>query len=180
MGTAGGALAQALLCVLSLGCAHRARQVTAGPAAGFLLQAVGAASDAVGTAWPWGAAPDPLPGSWVSAVLAQPMVAFGFHRLSGDRATANLQLAAAALVAAVAAGLGSEGRAMAAHGVAALTAGSVLALAALTASGPAALAAGLVALGELVPPAGLPWARGAASLALLWALQHQRLGLGHQ
>ncbi|XP_063183798.1 transmembrane protein 276 [Chroicocephalus ridibundus] len=179
---AGGGCGPVLLCAVCLLCARRARQVTAGPAAGFLLQALGAASDALEPLWPGGTAgghPDPLPGAWVSAVLAQPLVAFGFHRLSGDRATANLLLGLATALAPVAATLPEEGRLLAARAVTVLTATSVLTLAALTANGPAALGSLLLAAGNLLPlpggrHGGHPWVLAAGSLALQRGLSHSK------
>ncbi|XP_072707222.1 transmembrane protein 276 [Ciconia boyciana] len=192
-GAGGGrALSQALLCAVCLLCARRARQVTGGPAAGFLLQALAAASDALEPLWPGGTPggdpddphPDPLPGAWVSAMLAQPLVAFGFHRLSGDRATANLLLGGAAVLAPAAARLPEEGRVLAARAVTVLTAGSVLALSVLTANGPGALGGLLLAAGNLLPTPlpgarrdGHPWVLAAGNLALERALRVQQLGV---
>ncbi|XP_075346391.1 transmembrane protein 276, partial [Mycteria americana] len=188
----GRALSQALLCAVCLLCARRARQVTGGPAAGFLLQALAAASDALEPLWAGGTPggdpdhphPDPLPGAWVSAMLAQPLVAFGFHRLSGDRATANLLLGGAAALAPAAARLPEEGRVLAARAVTVLTAGSVLALSVLTANGPGALGGLLLAAGNLLPiplpgtrHEGHPWVLAAGNLALERALRVQQLGV---
>ncbi|XP_062371101.1 transmembrane protein 276 [Cinclus cinclus] len=175
-GDIGVALSQALLCVTSLGCALRARQVTGGPAAGFLLQALVAAGDALSPLCP--RVPDvpkatAPPGSWICSVLAQPLVAFGCHRLSGDTATANLLLVTVTLVAPVAAALPDDGRVLAGHFVTTLTSGSVLALAALTGSVTGAVAAGLVALGDVAAPWGVPWVRAVASVALLGTLREQ-------
>lgn len=163
------------------------RQVTGGPAAGFLLQALAAASDALEPLWPGGVPggdPDPLPGAWVAATLGQPLVAFGFHRLSGDRATANLLLGGAAALAPAAARLPEEGRLLAARAVAFLAAGSVLTLSVLTANGPGALGGLLLVAGNLLPaPApgarhdGHPWVLAAGNLALGRALRAQQLGV---
>ncbi|XP_053799256.1 transmembrane protein 276 [Vidua chalybeata] len=183
MGDTGVALSHALLCVTSLGCALRARQVTGGPAAGFLLQALVAASDALSPPSPPSVpdVPEPPPGSWICSVLAQPLVAFGCHRLSGDAATANLLLASGAAVAAVASWWPAGGRGPPGHFVTALTSGSVLALAALTGSVTGAVAAALVALGDAVAPWGVPWVRVAASVALLGTLREQGRALrGHR
>ncbi|CAN8183549.1 unnamed protein product, partial [Coccothraustes coccothraustes] len=84
MGDTGVALSHALLCVTSLGCALRARQVTPGPAAGFLLQALLAASSALSPPRPRDVpeVPPPPPSpppSWICSVLSQPLVAFGWH-----------------------------------------------------------------------------------------------------
>ncbi|XP_041346470.1 serine/threonine-protein kinase AfsK-like, partial [Pyrgilauda ruficollis] len=121
--------------------------VTAGPAAGFLLQALVAAADALSPRCPLAVAAVPPPGSWLCSVLSQPLVAFGCHRLSGDGATANVLLAAGTAVAALAAGwprFVTAGHFVpAGHFVTALTAGSLLALAALTASVTGAVAAAL-------------------------------------
>ncbi|XP_064262430.1 transmembrane protein 276-like isoform X2 [Passer domesticus] len=186
MGDAAGvALSHAVLCVTSLGCALRATQVTPGPAAGFLLQALVAAADALSPHCPLSVpvlspgcphdvpnVPSLSPGcphdipslspprSWLCSVLSQPLVAFGCHRLSGDSATAAVPLAAGTAVAALAAGwprFVTAGHFVAAgHFVTALTAGSLLALAALTASVTGAVAAALVALGDTGVVA--PWA----------------------
>uniref|UniRef100_A0A8C3QDS9 Uncharacterized protein n=1 Tax=Geospiza parvula TaxID=87175 RepID=A0A8C3QDS9_GEOPR len=149
-------------------------QVTPGPAAGFLLQALVAAS----TVPP---PPPSPPGSWICSVLSQPLVAFGCHRLSGDGATAALLLASGTAVAALAAGwprFVTEGHFVpAGHFVTALTAASLLALAALTGSATGAVAAALVALGDAVAPGAVPWVRAAASVALLGTLREQ--GRGH-
>ncbi|XP_005534231.1 PREDICTED: uncharacterized protein LOC102107517 [Pseudopodoces humilis] len=190
-GDIGVALAQVLLCVTSLGCAIRARRVTGGPAAGFLLQALAAATDAVSLLCPSvpsdvptsdvpsdvpfdvpSDVPTPPPPSWICTLLAQPLVAFGCHRLGGDGATAALLLSSLSVVAAVTAALAAEARGLAGRWAVALTAGSLLALAALSGCAPAGLAAALVALGdtELVAPWGVPWVRAAASVALLRAL----------
>ncbi|XP_066059310.1 transmembrane protein 276 [Chamaea fasciata] len=136
IGDTGVALGQALLCVTSLGCALRARKVTGGPAAGFLLQALAAAGDALSPSCPRGVPEGDaaVPGSWLGSVLAQPLVAFGCHLLGGDRATANLLLASATSAAAAACWWRGDGRVLACHFVTALTAGSLLALAALTGS----------------------------------------------
>ncbi|XP_069738985.1 transmembrane protein 276 [Phaenicophaeus curvirostris] len=173
MGAAPGA-GEALLGAVCLWCALRARQVSGGPAPGFLLQALGAASDALAPWWPWaspGGPSDPVPGSWVSAVLGQPLVAFGFHHLSGDRATGNLLLAVATVLAPVAAGLAEEARLLAARAVTVLVATSLLSLAALTGNGAGALGAVLVAAGYL--GAGHPWAVAAGNLALERGLRAQ-------
>ncbi|XP_040442969.1 transcription initiation factor TFIID subunit 4-like isoform X1 [Falco naumanni] len=150
------------------------RQVAGGPAAGFLLQALAAASDALEPLWP-GGGPDPLPGTWVSAMLGQPLVAFGLHRLSGDRATANLLLGGAVALAPAAAQLPEEARLLAARAVTVLTAATVLILAALTANGPAALGSLLMAAAHLLPPGtshgGHPWVLAAGNLALRRALR---------
>lgn len=163
------------------------RQVTGGPAAGFLLQALAAASDALEPLWPRGVPggdPDPLPGAWVAATLGQPLVAFGFHRLSGDRATANLLLGGAAALAPAAARLPEEGRLLAARAVAFLAAGSVLTLSVLTANGPGALGGLLLVAGNLLPALapgawhdGHPWVLAAGNLALGRALRAQQLGV---
>ncbi|XP_037984114.1 uncharacterized protein LOC119697419 [Motacilla alba alba] len=190
MGDAGVALSHALLCVTSLGCALRARQVTGGPAAGFLLQALVAAAAALSPPRCPLRVPDvpevpPPPGSWLCSVLAQPLVAFGCHRLGGDGATATLLLAAGTAVAALAACwprfVAAGHFVPAGHFVTALTAGSLLALAALTGSAAGAVAAALVALGDAVAPWAVPWVRVAASAALLGTLRQQRVALwGHQ
>ncbi|XP_075583537.1 LOW QUALITY PROTEIN: transmembrane protein 276 [Pelecanus crispus] len=183
MGAAGGwgwAPARALLCAVCLRGARRARQVTGGPAAGFLLQAMAAASDALEPLWAWGTPgggpPTPLPGAWVSAMLGQPLVAFGFHRLSGDRATANLLLGAAAALAPIAARLPEEGRLLAARAVTFLTAGSTLTLSVLTGNAPGVLGSLLMAAGNLLPAPGArfeghPWVLAAGNLALQRALR---------
>ncbi|XP_068280676.1 transmembrane protein 276 [Nyctibius grandis] len=188
MGAAGRwALSQAVLGAVCLLCARRARQVPGGPAPGFLLQALAAASDALEPLWPAGTSPrvpDPLPGAWVSAMLGQPLVAFAFHRLHGDRATANLLLATAAALAPLAARLPEEGRLLAARAVTLVTAASVLTLAALTGNGAAALGALLLlAAGALLPapgarPGGHPWVLAAGNVALGRALRAPELGDG--
>ncbi|XP_014811586.1 PREDICTED: uncharacterized protein LOC106896268, partial [Calidris pugnax] len=155
-------------------------QVTGGPAAGFLLQALGAASDALEPLWlpeePGGLPrKDPLPGTWVSAMLAQPLVAFGYHRLNGDRATANLLLALATVLAPVAARLPEEGRVVATHAVTVVTATGVLTLAVLTGNGPAALGGLLLVAGNLLAGAGgHPWVLVAGSLALERGLRESK------
>ena len=164
--------------------------MTGGPAAGFLLQALAAASDALEPLWSGGTLggdphPDPLPGTWVSAMLGQPLVAFGFHRLSGDRATANLLLGGAAALAPAAAQLPEEGRLLAARAVTFLTAGSILTLSILTANGLGALGSLLLAAGNLLPASlppgtrhdGHPWVLAAGNLALQRALRAQQLGV---
>ncbi|XP_065484051.1 transmembrane protein 276 [Caloenas nicobarica] len=156
MGAAGRAVSQALLGAVCLFCAHRARQVTPGPAAGFLLQALGTASDALEPLWSSGTpggdtVADPLPGSWVSAMLAQPLVAFGFHRRSGDRATANLLLGVTVTLAPAAARLPPEGRLLAARAVTVLVTGAIVTLAALTGNAAAALGGLLLLAGNLLP-----------------------------
>uniref|UniRef100_A0A674HEM9 Uncharacterized protein n=1 Tax=Taeniopygia guttata TaxID=59729 RepID=A0A674HEM9_TAEGU len=157
-------------------------QLTGGPAAGFLLQALVAATDALSplmsplmsprppTAVP--NVPEAPSSSWICSVVAQPLVAFGCHRLSGDNATANVLLVTSAAVASVA--LWWPGRVPPCHFVTALTAASLLALAALTGGGTAAVAAALVALGDAVAPAGVPWVRVAASVALLGTMRDMR------
>ncbi|XP_074936197.1 transmembrane protein 276 [Phalacrocorax aristotelis] len=191
----GWALSHALLCAACLLCARRARQVTGGPAAGFLLQALAAASDALAPPWPGGTPrgdpdphppqgdpdPHPPPGAWVSAVLGQPLVAFGFHHLSGDRATGNLLLGSAAALAPAAAPLAAEARLLAARAVAFLTAASTLSLALLTANGFGVLGSLLLLAGNLLPASpsgpghdGNPWVLAAGNLALERALRGQR------
>ncbi|XP_054023472.1 transmembrane protein 276 [Dryobates pubescens] len=196
MGAAGGALSHAVLAAVCLLCAQRARQVTEGPAAGFLLQALTAASDALAPLWSVVVTrggdndPDPFPGVWISAMLAQPLVAFGFHRLSGDQATANLLLGGAtalALITAVTTSTGTarapaEGHLMAAHAVTFLTTCSLLTLAGLTGNGTAALGGLLVAAGHLLPAPDTqqvwhPWVLAAGNLALERALRVQKLGV---
>ncbi|KAM6125780.1 LOW QUALITY PROTEIN: transmembrane protein 276 [Pterocles gutturalis] len=178
-----GGLSGALLCAVCLLGARRARQVTGGPAAGFLLQALAAASDTLTPLWPSGDPNgdpdgDPLPGAWVSAMLGQPLVAFAFHRLSGDRATANLLLGTAAVLAPAAARLPEEGRLLAARAVTFLTAASVLTLFLLTANGAGVLAL-LLGAGNLLPAPGTrhhghPWVLAAGNLALQRALRVQQ------
>lgn len=153
-------------------------QVTAGPAAGFLLQALAAASDTLDSFCPSVTSRghrDPLPGSWVSAMLAQPLVAFGFHRLSGDRATGNLLLGTATALAPVVATWHPEAtRLLAARAVTVVTTGSLLVLAGLTGNGAGALGALLMAAGYWAPSEEHPWVLLAGSLALeqgLWALR---------
>ncbi|KAM6350473.1 transmembrane protein 276 [Podargus strigoides] len=180
MGAAGGALSQGLLCAVCLLCAHRARRVTGGPAAGFLLQALAAASDTLESLCP-SVSPggDPLPGAWISAMLGQPLVAFGFHRLHGDTATANLLLGGAVAVTPAAAMLPEEGRLVAACGVTVLTATSLLILAALTANGVTAVGGLLLAVGNLLPAPGNwghPWVLAAGNAALQRALRAQDVG----
>ncbi|XP_059704480.1 transmembrane protein 276 [Haemorhous mexicanus] len=187
MGDTGVALSHALLCVTSLGCALRARQVTPGPAAGFLLQALVAASTALSPPRPLDVPEVPPPSpppSWICSVLSQPLVAFGCHRLSGDSATAAVLLASGTAVAALAAGwprFVTAGHFVpAGHFVTALTAASLLALAALTGSVTGAVAAALVALGDAVAPGVVPWVRVAASVALLGTLREQEVALRGQ
>ncbi|XP_054241395.1 transmembrane protein 276 [Indicator indicator] len=196
MGVTGWALSHAMLAAVCLLCAQRARQVTEGPAAGFLLQALAAASDALAPLWSVVVTreddndPDPFPGAWISAMLAQPLVAFGFHRLSGDRATANLLLGGAtalALITAVTTSTGTtrapaEGHLMAAHAVTFLTTCSLLTLAGLTGNGTAALGGLLVAAGNQLSAPGTqqewhPWVLAAGNLALERALRVQKLGV---
>ncbi|XP_053839521.1 transmembrane protein 276 [Vidua macroura] len=184
MGDTGVALSHALLCVTSLGCALRARQVTGGPAAGFLLQALVAASDALSPPSPPSVpdVPEPPPGSWICSVLAQPLVAFGCHRLSGDAATRQPP-----------AGLGRRGGrgGLVVAGRWPRAAGSLCHCADVRlgagAGGadrqrhPARWRAALVALGDAVAPWGVPWVRVAASVALLGTLREQGRALrGHR
>lgn len=113
-------------------------------------------------------------GSWVTSVLAQPLVAFGCHLLGGDRTTANLLLASVTSVAAVSWRWPGDGRALVCHFVTALTSGSLLVLAALAGSVTGAVAAALVALGDVVAPRGVPWVRVVASVALSGTLRELR------
>ncbi|KAM6445559.1 LOW QUALITY PROTEIN: transmembrane protein 276 [Rhynochetos jubatus] len=182
-GGCGGRLSHALLCAVSLLCARRARQVTGGPAAGFLLQALAAASDALEPFCPGGPreeTPDPLPGSWISAMLGQPLVAFGFHRLSGDRATANLLLGGATALTPVAARLPEDTRLLAARCVTFLTAGSILILSGLTGNGGAALGSLLLVSGNLALGSAAGRAGRLAPMGVLaagnWALQRALRG----
>nr|XP_047912545.1 cysteine and histidine-rich protein 1 [Anser cygnoides] len=114
----GPALPNAVLSAVSLASALRTRQVNGAAATAFALQALCAACDALGDVFGDAAGdPDPLPGCWVSAVLAQPLLAFGFLWHCGDTGTATLLLAAAVALAPAAARLPAEGRALAARGV---------------------------------------------------------------
>lgn len=123
-------------------------------------------------------------------MLAQPLVAFGFHRLSGDRDTANLLLGGAtalALISAVTTSTGTtwapaEGHLMAVRAVTFLTTCSLLTLAGLTGNGTAALGGLLMAAGNLLPAPGTqqeghPWVLAAGNLALERALRVQKLGV---
>ncbi|KAI6059848.1 putative protein LOC106896268, protein [Aix galericulata] len=172
----GPPLPNALLSALSLVSALRTRQVNGAAAAGFALQSLCAACDAVAPLLaPPAAPPDPLPGCWVSALVAQPLVAFGFLWHAGDPGTATLLLAAAVALAPAAAGLPAEGRALAARGAVAAAAGCVLALAALVADGLGALGALLMGAGGLWPELR-PWVLPPACLALQGALRGRRDG----
>ncbi|XP_067146185.1 transmembrane protein 276 isoform X2 [Apteryx mantelli] len=181
----GAALGHAVLCAVCLRSALRTCQLNRGTAAGFLLQALAAAAEALGA--PASPTTATVPAAWVCAVLAPPLLAFGFHWLSGDRATANLLLGAGvAAVVAVAAGGGGlpaeeeEGRAVAAGAVAALCAAAPLTLAALTGSAGGALgglllgASGL--LWRLPPRCARPWLLAAANWALQRLLTAQPFG----
>uniref|UniRef100_A0A8B9CE78 Uncharacterized protein n=1 Tax=Anser brachyrhynchus TaxID=132585 RepID=A0A8B9CE78_9AVES len=153
-------------------------QVNGAAATAFALQALCAACDALGDVFGDAAGdPDPLPGCWVSAVLAQPLLAFGFLWHCGDTGTATLLLAAAVALAPAAARLPAEGRALAARGATAAASGTVLALAALLADGPGALGAVLMGAGGLWPELR-PWVLPPACLALQRALRARHRGGG--
>lgn len=128
------ASASFLLFAVSLLAFRRTRKVNMGLSAGFLLQGFAGALGAVlglGLAGSrgWGSGWQRQT-RWVCSVLGLPLLAFGYHWSSGERAAANVLLSAGVLAAALS---GLAGPAASAVAVAAPL--SMLAAALLTADG---------------------------------------------
>ncbi|CAI5778822.1 Uncharacterized protein PODLI_1B019114 [Podarcis lilfordi] len=128
-----GLLSNLLLCVVSMGSAFQTFQINRGTSAGFLLQALVPLLDtATHLTAPPGlgleAAHYSPDNAWVSTVVGLPLLAFGFHWLNGDRATANALLGGALLLllASSSGSFSQEGKAMVAHSVTSVVSISVL------------------------------------------------------
>ncbi|XP_030076023.1 transmembrane protein 276 isoform X2 [Microcaecilia unicolor] len=118
-----------LLFIVSLGATKGTYQVNRGAAAGFLLQAL---TSVLRSAYclfnPVGLnLEDLLPAaSWIFTVIGLPLLAFGFHWLSGDHSTANTILGGGVLLAAGFEYFTEDGRTMMAYAVIATTSVSIL------------------------------------------------------
>ncbi|XP_078542673.1 transmembrane protein 276 [Lissotriton helveticus] len=96
------AVSHVLLSTVAVHSAVRTFEVNRGAAAGFLLQAITSALGAAGFLLvPLGLNLERLieTGAWMSSVIGLPLLAFGFHWLTGDHSTANLFLGCGLLLA---------------------------------------------------------------------------------
>ncbi|KAI5929490.1 transmembrane protein 276 [Manis javanica] len=178
------ALSHLVLGVVSLHAALSTVQTSRGAAAGFLLQALAAA-----TMLAPGLATDEncLAAVWVATVIGLPLLAFDFHWVNGDSSSANLLLGGGMVLAVAGDHLGAEGRSVAGQAVVLVVAVTILIVAVFTTNtygmwGGAMLgAAGLLSRLEedkflLLPKEDVCcWALAAGSWAYHQALHTQRL-----
>lgn len=123
------ALSHLVLGVVSLHAAVSTAQASRGAAAGFLLQALAAATmltPGLGTD------EDGLAGSWVATVIGLPLLAFDFHWVNGDRSSANLLLGGGMVLAVAGGHLGAEARSVAGQAVVLVVAVTILIVAVFT------------------------------------------------
>lgn len=178
------ALSHMALGVVSLRAAVSTAQASRGAAAGFLLQALAAATMLIRGL---GTDEDCLAGAWVATVIGLPLLAFDFHWVNGDRSSANLLLGGGMVLAVAGGHLDSEGRSVAGQAVVLVVAVTILIVAVFTTNtygmwGGAMLgAAGLLSRLEedrllLLPKEDVcRWALAAGSWAYHRALHTQRL-----
>ncbi|XP_062936051.1 transmembrane protein 276 isoform X3 [Cynocephalus volans] len=124
-------LSQVVLGVVSLHAAVSTAQASRGAAAGFLLQALAAATM---LAPGLGTQEDCLAGAWVATVIGLPLLAFDFHWVNGDRSSANLLLGGGMVLAVAGDHLGPEGRSVAGQAVLLVVAVTILIVAIFTAN----------------------------------------------
>ncbi|XP_053599331.1 LOW QUALITY PROTEIN: transmembrane protein 276 [Sciurus carolinensis] len=177
-------LSHLVLGMVSLQGAVSSAQSSRGAAAGFLLQALAAASMLVPGL---GTHEDCLAGAWVTTVIGLPLLAFDFHWVNGDRSSANLLLGGGMVLAVAGDHLGPEGCSVAGQAVLLVVAVTILIVAIFTANtygmwGGAMLGvAGLLSRLEeerllLLPKEDVcRWALAAGSWAYCRALHTQRL-----
>ncbi|XP_020026564.1 transmembrane protein 276 isoform X3 [Castor canadensis] len=177
-------LSHLVLGVVSLHAAVNSAQSTRGAAAGFLLQALAAATM---LAPGLGTLEDCLAGDWVATVIGLPLLAFDFHWVHGDRSSANLLLGGGMVLAVAGGHLGREGCSVAGQAVLLVVAVTILIVAVFTANtygmwGGAMLGvAGLLSRLEedrllLLPKEDVcRWVLAAGSWAYCRALHTQRL-----
>ncbi|XP_075405209.1 zinc finger TRAF-type-containing protein 1 isoform X3 [Tenrec ecaudatus] len=127
----GTALSHLVLAVVSLHAAVCTAQASRGAAAGFLLQALAAATM---LAPGLGTDEDRLTGAWVATVISLPLLAFDFHWVNGDRSSANLMLAGGMVLAVAGDHLGAEGRSVAGQAVVLVVSVTILIVAVFTAN----------------------------------------------
>ncbi|XP_047641625.1 transmembrane protein 276 [Phacochoerus africanus] len=177
-------LSHLVLGTVSLHAAVSTAQASRGAAAGFLLQALAAATML---------APglrtdeDCLAGAWVATVIGLPLLAFDFHWMNGDCSSANLLLGGGMVLAVAGDHLGAEGRSVAGQAVVLVVAVTILIVAVFTTNtygmwgGVMLGAAGLLSRLEedrllLLPKEDLcRWALAAGSWTYHQALRAQRL-----
>nr|KAF6270702.1 cysteine and histidine rich 1 [Myotis myotis] len=123
------ALSHLALGVVSLHAALSTAQASRGAAAGFLLQALAAATM---LAPGLGTDEDCLAGAWVATVIGLPLLAFDFHWVNGDRSSANLLLGGGMVLAVAGDHLGAEGRSVAGQAVVLVVAVTILIVAVFT------------------------------------------------
>ncbi|XP_049621824.1 cysteine and histidine-rich protein 1 isoform X1 [Suncus etruscus] len=123
------ALSYLALALVSLYAAVSTAQASRGAAAGFLLQALAAASVLAGGL---GTDEDGLAGSWAATVISLPLLAFDFHWVNGDRSSANLLLGGGMVLAVAGGHLGAEARAVAGQAVVLVVAVTILIVAVFT------------------------------------------------
>ncbi|KAM6171695.1 transmembrane protein 276 isoform 2-T3 [Erethizon dorsatum] len=177
-------LSHLALGVVSLHAAVNSVQSSRGAAAGFLLQALAAATT---LAPGLGTHEDCLVGAWVATVIGLPLLAFDFHWVNGDRSSANLLLGGGMVLAIAGDHLGPEGCSVAGQAVLLVVAVTILIVAVFTGNtygmwGGAMLgAAGLLSRLEedrllLLPKEDVcRWVLAAGSWAYCWALHTQCL-----
>lgn len=177
-------LSHLALGVVSLYAAVSSVQSSRGAAAGFLLQALAAATTLVPGL---GTHEDCLAGAWVATVIGLPLLAFDFHWVNGDRSSANLLLGGGMVLAVAGDQLGPEGCSVAGQAVLLVVAVTILIVAVFTGNtygmwgGTMLGAAGLLSRLEedrllLLPKEDVcRWALAAGSWAYCWALHTQRL-----
>ncbi|XP_042525286.1 cysteine and histidine-rich protein 1 isoform X2 [Dipodomys spectabilis] len=124
-------LSHLVLGAVSLHAAASSVQSSRGAAAGFLLQALAAA-----TMLAPGLSPheDCFAGAWVATVIGLPLLAFDFHWVNGDRSSANLLLGGGMVLAVAGDHLGPEGCSVAGQAVLLVVAVTILIVAVFTAN----------------------------------------------
>ncbi|KAM9051029.1 transmembrane protein 276 [Megaptera novaeangliae] len=181
------ALSHLALGSVSLHAALSTAQANRGAAAGFLLQALAAATM---LAPGLGTDEDCLAGAWVATVIGLPLLAFDFHWVNGDCSSANLLLGGGMVLAVTGEHLGAEGRSVAGQAVVLVVAVTILIVAVFTTNtygmwgGVMLGAAGLLSRLEedrllLLPKEDVcRWALAGGSWAYHRALHTQRLQWG--
>ncbi|XP_058132183.1 transmembrane protein 276 [Dasypus novemcinctus] len=127
----GTALSHLVLSVVSLHAAVCTAQANRGAAAGFLLQALAAATM---LAPGLGTDEDCQAGAWVATVIGLPLLAFDFHWVNGDHSSANLLLGGGMVLAVAGDHLGVEGRSVAGQAVVLVVSVTVVIVAVFTAN----------------------------------------------
>ncbi|KAM6148252.1 transmembrane protein 276 isoform 3-T3 [Rhynchocyon petersi] len=127
----GTVLSHLVLGVVSLHAAVCTAQASRGAAAGFLLQALAAATT---LATGLGTDEDCHAGAWVATIISLPLLAFDFHWVNGDRSSANLLLGGGLVLAVAGDHLGTEGRSVAGQAVVLVVSVTILIVAVFTAN----------------------------------------------